>query len=74
MLTKRQLKHSLVGSNKPCRKKRRVKVTTSICYRVVERGGGPGVPLTPLPLCEITVLCPYDSGGENARVRRINML
>ena len=40
MLTKRQLKHSLVGSNKPCRKKRRVKVTTSICYRVVERGGG----------------------------------
>ena len=39
------------------------------------RGGGgvgPGIPVTP-PLWEI-VFCPYNAGGENARIRRISTL
>ena len=35
--------------------------------RGVARGRVLGCPL--LPLCEIMVLCPYNSGGENARIR-----
>ena len=35
-------------------------------------GGGPGIPVTP-PLWEI-VFCPYNAGGENARIRRISTL
>ena len=32
-----------------------------------------GVPVTtPPPLCKVVVLCPYNSGGQNLRMRRIN--
>ena len=26
----------------------------------------------PPPFCEIIVLCPYNSGGQNTRIQRIN--
>lgn len=35
-------------------------------------GGGAGIPVTP-PLWKI-VFCPYNAGGENARIRRISPL
>ena len=31
-------------------------------------GGGPGVPVTHPHLCEIIVLCPRNSGDQNARI------
>ena len=35
--------------------------------------GVPVIPPPPHPLCKVVVLCPYNSGGQNLRIRRINM-
>ena len=37
-------------------------------------GGGPGRPVPPPPPLWEIVFCPYNAGGENARIRRISTL
>ena len=56
-----------------------VEVAVAICLNALlsstgrTPGGSWGTHAPPPPLCEMILSCPYYSGGEKSRIRRINM-